>query len=364
MQLPERRINGQSKVTIRRMLPVPGEVVVQRGQQVEAMTVVARATTPHRYRLINVARQLAQPHVDMEQVMLKVEGDTVKANEVIARAQGGLPFLQRTARAPAAGQIAAIGPGWALLETEGNVVELSAFINGTVSRLIPDRGVIIEASGAVIEAACGFGGEAYGPLKRMVDTPYEMLAAEAIDENLKNMIILAGRSVDEETLRRAEEVQVRGLIVGSIDAALLKLEPPVKVRVVATEGFGDISMSRYTFGLLGTMDGREVSVRGHTPQLSLAAGQILDDAQPIILATSSKASALAAVSVEKESKPLLTVGGRVRVRYGPHIGASGTITTLPPKPQPLETGLVVQGAIVNLGDVSPYIPLANLEQII
>jgi hypothetical protein len=364
MQLPERRINGQSKVTIRRMLPVPGEVVVQRGQQVEAMAVVARATTPHRYRLINVARQLAQPNVDMEQVMLKAEGDTVTANEVIARGQGGLPFLQRAARTPAAGQIAAIGPGWVLLETEGSVVELSAFINGTVSRLIPDRGVIIEASGAVIEAACGFGGEDYGPLKRLVDSPYETLPIEAIEENLKNMIILAGRSVDEEILRRAEETHVRGLIVGSIDAALLKLEPPVKVKVVATEGFGDISMSRYTFGLLGTLDGKEVSIRGHTPQLSPATGQTLEDAQPIILATTSKASALAAVSAEKESKSLLSVGSRVRVRHGPHIGASGTITTLPPAPQPLENGLVVPGAIVNLGDASPYIPLANLEQII
>lgn len=364
MQLPERRINGQGKVTIRRVLPVPGEVLVQRGQQVEATTVVARTRTPHRYRLINVARQLAQPNVDMAQVMLKAEGDMVKTNDVIARAKGALPFLQRAARTPAAGQIAAIGPGWVLLETEGAAIELPAFINGTISRLIPERGVIIEASGAMIEGACGFGGEAYGTLKRMIDVPYESLDVEVIDENLENMIILAGRSVDEAILRRADAVQVRGIIAGSFDAALLKLEPPVKVKVVATEGFGDIPMSRYTFGLLGTLAGKEVSIRGHTPQFSPAAGQNLDDTQSVIMATSSKASSLATLSAEKEVKPVLAVGSWVRVTYGPHIGASGTVTTLPPKPQPLETGLLVPGAIVNLGDASPYIPLANLEQII
>lgn len=364
MQLHERRINGQCKVTVRRMLPVPGEVLVQRGQQVEAATVVARARTPHRYRLINVARQLAQHDVDMGQVMLKAEGETVKANEVIARVQGSLPFLQRAARTPAAGQIAAIGPGWVLLETEGAAIELLAFINGTVSRLIPERGVVIEASGAVIEGACGFGGEAHGTLKRMIDVPYETLAVEAIDENLENMIILAGRSVDEAILRRAEERQVRGLIVGSFDAALLKLEPPVKVKVVATEGFGDIPMSRYTFGLLGTLDGREVSLRGHTPQLSSVAGQSLDEAQPVIMATSSKASSLAVLSAEKEIKPVLVVGSWVRVTHGPHLGASGTVTTLPPNSQSLESGLLVSGVTVNLGDTSPFIPLANLEQIV
>ena len=363
MQLPERRINAHSKVVLRRMLPVPGEVLVQRGQVVEALNVVARADAPHRYRLINVARQLAQPNVEMDQVMLKTEGDSVNANEVVARVKGSLPFFQRTARAPAAGHIASIGPGWVLLETEGTVVEVQAFINGIVSRVIPDQGVVIEASGAVVEAACGFGGEAYGPLKRMVNAPFETMATEAIDDNLKNMIILAGRSVDEAVLRQAEEVQARGIVVGSIDASLLNLEPPVKVRVVATEGFGDIPISPYTFGLLGTLDGKEVSIRGHTPHLFPATGQAPEETQPLILATSGKASALAAVS-EKETKRNLSVGSRVRVTRGQFFGASGTITTLPPKPQATKAGLVTPGAFVKLGDSSPYIPLANLEQVV
>ncbi|MCK6625785.1 MAG: hypothetical protein L6R45_11495 [Anaerolineae bacterium] len=364
MQLPERRINAQSKVTLRRILPLPGEVLVQRGQQVEALTVVARAQTPHRYRLINVARQLGQPQVEMERVMLKEEGDEVKAHEVIARVQGGLPFLQRAARAPAAGQIAAIGPGWVLLETESTLVELPAFINGIIARIIPDRGVVIEASGAVIEAACGFGGETYGPLKRLVNNSSDILGPEAIDENLRNMIILAGRSLDEETLRQAEAAQVRGVIVGSIDTALLNLDPPVKVRVVATEGFGDIPMSPYTFGILGTLDGKEVSIRGHTPHLAPLPGQTQADSQPIIMATSNKASALAALSAEKGSSSVLAVGSRVRVTAGQYLGASGTIATLPLQPRASASGLVAPGAIVNLGEASPYIPLANLEQVV
>jgi hypothetical protein len=363
MQLPERKINAQSKVVVRRMLPVPGEVLVQRGQPVEALNIVARAAAPHRYRLINVARELAQPNVDMEQVMLKAERDQVNINEPIARAQGGLPFFQRVAKAPVAGQIAAIGPGWVLLETEGAVIELPAFINGIVARVIPDRGVVIEASGAVVEAACGFGGEAYGSFKRVVNTPFETVAAEALDDNLKNMIILAGRSLDEAVLRQAEEVQVRGIVVGSIDAALLNLEPPVKVRVVATEGFGDIPISAYTFGILGTLDGREVSIRGQTPHLLSSLSQAAEDSQPLILATSGKASALAAVS-DKETKHTLSTGSRVRVTRGQFFGASGTITALPSKPQATANGLVAPGALVNLGDASPYIPLANLEQII
>lgn len=364
MQLPERRINAQSKVTVRRMLPVSGEVLVQRGQTIEALEVVARADVPHRYQVIDVARQLAQPNLDMSEVMLKAEGDEVNANEVIAQAPGGVPFLQRKVRAPVAGHITAIGPGWVLLETERTQLELQAFINGLVSRIIPDRGVVLEASGVVIEAVCGFGGEAYGTLKRMVDSPFETISAEAIDATLKNMILLAGRSVDEEVLRQAEAEQVRGIIVGSIDASLLNLEPPVKVRVVATEGFGDIPMSPFTLGILGTLGGREVSIRGHTPNFLPSPGQDADDARPVILATTSKASALAALSAEKEAKRQLEVGSRVRITRGRFWGASGVVNALPAKPQAVEAGLVVPGAVVTLPDVSPYIPLANLEQVI
>lgn len=361
MQILTRRINAQTKIVVRRMLPMPGEVLVQRGQVLEPLNVVARAQTPHRYRLIDVTRQLGQSNPDMSQVMLKAEGDKVTANEVIARTKGGLTLFQRPLRAPAAGRIAAIGPGWVLLETKRGMIEVQAFIHGIVSRIIPDRGVVIEASGTIIEAACGFGGEAYGPLKRLVNTPFDMVTAEAIDESLKNSIILAGRTITEETLRQAQAKQVRGVIVGSIDAALMRLDPPVKVRVVATEGFGDRPISPYTFGLLGTLVG-EVSIRGRTPVLSRTAAPDMADNWPVILASSSKASTLAGLPAE--TKPEFKVGSRVRVTQGRFAGASGVVKALPNKAQPTPSGVVVPSAQVALAEGSPMIPLANLEQVV
>lgn len=363
MRWRERTINAQTKVTIRRMLPVAGEVLVQRGQVVEALTPVAKAQVPRRYHIIDVARQLARSRIDMDAVMLKTVGDSVQANEVVAQITGGLPFLQRKVRAPVAGQITTIGSGWVLLETERVDVELLAFINGLVSRVIPDRGVIIEASGAMIEAACGFGGEAHGLFKRMVDTSADVIAPESINDTLKNCILLAGQTITEEILYRAEEAEVRGLIVGSIDAALLKLDPPSQVRVVATEGFGDIPMSDYTFGILGTLDSREISIRGYTPHILTIPGTAPEDSRPVILATSSKASNLAALA-EKETKSSLEVGSRVRVVRGPYCGVNGVIKALPPKPLTNTVGLIVPSAHVSLPNDSPYIPLANLEQII
>jgi hypothetical protein len=361
MQLPGIIINSDRKIVITRRLPASGEVLVKRGQQVEALDVIARTEQPSRYRVIDVARQLARPNIDMDRVMLKAEGDTVKANEAIAM-RGG--FLRRIVRAPAEGHIAAIGPGWVLLETGRMSVELQAFINGTVTRIIPERGAIIESSGTMIQAACGFGGEAYGSLKRLVDRPSDLLPPETMGENVKNTILLGGRTVNEETLRLAEKAQVRGVIVGSIDASLLNLDPPVKVRVVATEGFGDVPMSPYTFGILATtLGGKEIAIRGVTPILSSTMGRKALTDPPIILFTSRRRRSGRTAALGDPPKEEVRAGHRVRIIRGELLGASGIIDSIPPEPHRLEAGLVVPIAKVKIDNMVHDIPWANLEQV-
>ena len=344
------------------MLPVNGEILVHVGQQVNALDVVARTELSHRYRVIDIARQLAQPNVNMDQVMLKAVGDTIKANEIMATTRGAFPFLHRNVRTPATGRIAAVGPGWVLLETQRTIVEVQAFIGGVVSKIFPQRGVNIEAHGAIIEAACGFGGEAFGRLQCPVTSPKESLSIAMLNEEVKQTILLAGCSVDETVLRQAELMQVRGIIVGSIDASLMKLEPPVRVRVVATEGFGQVPMSAYTFDQLTRLNGRDVSIRGQTPALA-AANNDSKIEPPIIFATSSHDYQAPVQPADDQSTTEIRVGSRVRVTRGKHLGAIGHIVSLPAEPQFVESGLMASGAYVAIDEHVHYIPWVNLQQV-
>jgi hypothetical protein len=260
--------------------------------------------------------------------------------------------------APAAGVVAAIGAGWVLIQTHQISVELRAFINGKVSKIVPGQGVVIETTGALVHAVCGFGGEAYGPLRRLVNYPFENIAPEAINDTVKNAVLLGGRTITGDLLRQAERAQVKGIIVGSIDASLLKLRPPVKVSVVATEGFGDMPMSAHTFGLLATLTGKEVSVRGSTPGLALG---LAHQEPPVIITSTGKVADQSEVS--DRSKPAeIGVGSRVRVVRGKFMGASGTVQAIPAQPQSTEAGIVVPGAQVKFDTATHYIPWANLEQ--
>jgi hypothetical protein len=350
------------------MLPVPGEILVHPGQEVQALDVVARAEMPSRYRVIDLTRQLARPSVGMSEALLVAEGDSVQANQIVATFKGSLSFLQHPVRAPVAGHIAKIGPGWVLLETERITIEVQAFINGVIAQVVSNSGVIIEATGAVIEAACGFGGEAFGQLKRRVDSPFEALGANTIDESVSEAIVLGGRTVGEEALRKAEAWQVRGIIVGSIQASLLNLDPPVKVRVVATEGFGNIPMSRHAFSILTSLSRKEISIRGQTPNLIWGHDRQWAEKHPIILSTKTPKLArnnYAGFSTAKstQEKSEAVVGSRVRITRGKLLGMNGIIDFIPSAPQATAAGIIAPGVNVKVNSEIHYIPWANLEQV-
>ena len=362
MQLPTITINNDQKLVVKRLLSGLGEVLVQRGQQVSALDIVARAELPSRYVALHVSRKLAKYGVDMSEVMLKQQGEVVEEGEVIASRKG--TFGQKSVYAPTKGRIASIGPGWVLLETERTITQVQAFIDGTVTRVIANRGVIIEAMGSMVQASCGFGGEAYGLLKNMVKSPTDHMDAAEIDAHAENTILLAGQSVDEEIIRQAEAHAVRGIIVGSIDATLLKLNPAPKLCVVATDGFGDLPMSSYTFNLLRNLGGREVSIRGLTPSLTPPDPWGLAQEAPVIFAVTGKIAPTSAF--EQEAAPVnrpLAVGSRVRVTRGEFIGAISNIESYPDQPQATATGIITPGAYLTLDGALHYIPFANLAQV-
>jgi len=349
------------------MLPAPGEVLVRPGQRVQGLDVVAQTQIPSRYRVINVARQLGQPQLDMSQLVQVEIGDFVNVGAVIATLKGKVPLFQRSVRAPAEGYIAQIGPGWVLLETEQTTVEIQAFIDGTVSRIFEDWGVLIEATGTKIEAACGFGGEAYGRLKRRVDSPYEALEADAIDESVGESIVLGGRTISEEALRQAEAWKARGIIVGSIQASLLNLEPPVKVRVVATEGFGDLPMAAHTFGLLTSLGQRRLSIRGQSPHLVTPSKKIWADETPLILAPREpqrqRSSNYSPAQIPPQRQTEATIGSRVHITHGRLLGASGLIEAIPIEPKVTQSGIIAPGAFIKINNETHFIPWTNLELI-
>jgi hypothetical protein len=339
--------------TIRRerMLPVDGEVVVNPGARVESMSIVARAQVPGRYRILDVAHALRVPPAAADKYIRLRTGQRVEAGQVAASRRVALGLVPRVAHVPQIGVVAAVGGGRVLLETLGEPVELRAFLPGTIANVMPRRGVLVETIGALIQGVWGVGTESFGVLKILAEQPDQPLRARSIDVSSHGAVLVGGSTMDRDALQQAQELQVRGIVIGSLDPTLLEMAEQMPFPIIATEGLGWAPMAQPIFQLLSTNDGREAAINGRVqPRWGAIRPEVII---PL--------PARSATSPPPPGTPL-DAGVQVRVVRGPMTGAVGTVRHVPSQPSVLETGARVNCAVVTFSSAEEqFVPFFNLE---
>ncbi len=348
------RITSQITVRRERLLPAPGQVLVSPGEMVGPADVVARCQLPGEIRVLDVCRTLGVPRRRAAKYIRKAAGDTVQVNDLLAAPRGPLGQLRKGCRSPVDGQVVEVRDGLILIESAATTLELRAHIRGEIANVMPNRGVVITVSGALIQGMWGSGGEAEGVLKVLVDNPEKPLRARAIDVSCHGTIVAGGRILDEAVLEQAVEARVRGIIVGGMDAGLCQNLDSLPFPVLLTEGFGPLSMSQPVFELLKANMGREALLSADTRTRR-------DARRPEVLIPLPNGHD----SSEEGSGILpMTAGVRVRALRAPHLGKVGTVVDLPARPQRIESGARLPVAVVEIDDGEQVlIPLANLELI-
>jgi hypothetical protein len=350
----ETRITPLTTIRRERLLPARGQVLVQPGELVGPADVVARCLLPSEVRVVDVSRTLGVRREQTAKCMRKAEGDSVQAGEVLASTGGLLGRLKPSCRAPVTGQVVTVRDGLALIEAAATTFELCAHIAGQVTNVMPNLGVVISTSGALIQGFWGSGGEAEGIVKVVVDSPLRPLRARSIDVSCHGTLVVGGRIQDEQTLDQAAEAKVRGIIVGSVSVELCPFLQSLPFPVLTTEGFGTLPMSQRAFSLLHANMGREAMLSADTQtRWGIRRPEIL-----IPLRAEEDRS------LEEAKSLLLQVGAQVRVIRAPHLGAIGTVIDLPALPQMVESGAKLPVAVVDLEEEEPvFVPVANLELI-
>ncbi len=352
--LTQTRVLPLARIRRERTLKWRGEVLVTMGARLGALDIVARAETAGSLRPIPLARYLRVSEAELEKQVLKKPGDRVQAREVIASKPELFGTLQRVYRAPSAGRITALRGSWLALDLMDAPFELKALYRGTVVGVTPHRGVVIEAVGALAQGVWGAGGEGYGVLKKMVETPSAILGGDKIDVVSRGAILIAGASVTEETLRRSAQEHVAGLIVGGLPPQLRELAAELMLPTLVTDGFGECPMSAPIFELLCSRSGDEASIHTSTGKRSAPRPEVFIP----VMASGGGSTALPPATLVAE------VGARVRVIAGPGSGGIGKIDSIPDSPRPLESGVTAWGAevMLNMGD-RVFVPWENLELI-
>lgn len=337
-----------------RRLAGPGEVLVAVGSRVDSLDVIARSSGTGRIRPVPLGRYMHSSEAVLDKYMRKHPGDTIEPHDVIASKPEFFGTVHRTYRAPGAGRIRARQGTWLALELTQEPVDLKALYRGMVVNVVPDSGVTIEAVGALVQGIWGGGGEGAGVLKKIVETPGDLLTEDKIDASAAGAILVGGAGTTEQALRRAAQEQVAGLILGGLKPHLRDLVLTLRLPTLVTDGFGEPAMAAPIFELLAAHHGEQTSLNA-----SLGAG---GEMRPEVF--------IPAIS-EREplnAQPLAPLpaqmSARVRLLAPPLEGAIGKIVEIPRLPQVLESGVTTWGAAIELaGSERVFAPWENLELI-
>ena len=355
-------------VTIRkqRRLPAKGKVLVEVGQKLEAQTVVARTEILGYMQTVRVAESLGLEPDDAIKALLVTQGDTVVQNQVVAQSKSFWGLFKSDCRTPIAGvvELIVLATGHIGVRAPARPVEVNSYLEGVVSEVMPEEGVVVETVGALVQGIFGIGGERFGELVVPDNLQHADITESDISDALKGKALVGGAGITSAALRAAAEAGICAVVVGAIiDTDLIGYlghdigvaitgQEEIVTTVIMTEGFGDIRMADRTWKLLKSLNGCCASLNGAT---QIRAGVI----RPEIISSGLHSDSGVGAATRDHN---LDIGAIVRVIREPYFGRIGTVSALPPEPVVIETGAVVRILEAKLEDGDTVrVPRANVE---
>ena len=362
---PGLRVTRHTTIRKQRRLPLEGTVLVSQGDTVTRDQVVARADLPGNVTTMNLVNTLGCSADELPGLMLKQEGDTIEKGEPIAETRPMIKWFKTTIEAPITGTIESISriTGQILLREPPNPVERQAYIDGKVIDVLPGQGVDLETEGAYIQGIFGVGGERWGTLSVLTQSPADAFDPADLTPAHKGHVGVVGGRLTLDLIRAGQDAGLSAIVGGCIqDSDLREIlghdlgvaitgQEDLGLSIIITEGFGQIQMADRTFDLLKSLEGEEASVSGAT---QIRAGVL----RPEIIVAGTAPDTVTTGSTG------LAPGALVRGIRTPYFGLVGKIVELPPQLETVESGATVRVAKIGFPDLGEVVvPRANIELI-
>jgi hypothetical protein len=366
---PGLTVAERTVVRRRRILPLVGTVLVKNGDTVRSNQPVARAELPGKVYPLNLANQLGVAPDEIKEYLIKREGDAVQKDEILAENKPLIKWFKTEIRSPVTGTVESLSTvtGQVLLREPPRLLELLGYVDGVVVEIHPTQGVTVECVCSLVQGIFGIGGETSGELVMAVASPDEALTPAHLTSDMKGKIVVGGSFLSAETMTRAKELGIIGLVVGGIHdkdlRALLGYDLGVAITgtehvgftLILTEGFGTIPMAQKTFALLSAHAGHKASISGAT---QIRAGVIRPE---IIIPSAGRVEGASSMRPDRGG---IQIGDPVRIIRDPLFGKIGQVSALPPDLQKIPTESEVRVLEVAFPDGSrAVVPRTNIEVI-
>ena len=368
---PGLKVTSRAVVRKKRILPIKGNVLVKKGDKVKPSDVIAKTELPGVVIPVNLANILGVLPADVPNILTYEIGKRVERDTVIAKSKSFFGLFSSEYATPFDSTLESVSnlTGQLILRGDPVPVEVKAYIEGTVTEVYPEEGVMIEEVAAYVQGIFGIGGEVDGVLEMVSPSLDAVLEEKDIKESHKGKIIVGGALVTGAALNKAIEYGVKGVIAAGFEDKDLKefLGYDIGVAItgteekgitlVITEGFGQINMAPRTFNLLKSHNGHLASINGAT---QIRAGVI----RPEIIVPLGEELQSDIPPAESEGAAL-RIGANLRIIRRPNFGEIGVVTELPPDPTELDSGTYARilKLKLNKNGEEVIVPRSNVEMI-
>lgn len=351
MYYPEQRpIAEMMRIRRRTLLPdyAIGNVRAELGSIVDVRETVARGLVPAQHVLIEAAQELGLRNWDeLPNLLLAELRRPIQKGAVIA---GRDPERGRRIFAPFDGLIIYVGEGRIVMQAIPEIIDLEAGVRGQVIEVIEGRGVVVEATGGVIQGIWGNDQHVIATLRFEPRKGIESISADDLDTTYRGDIVITHTPITSKKINIALAQSFAGIVAPSMDASLIDKALNSDLAIMLTTGFGDGQFVRSTLNILEEYDGFQAVLDAALPK------RFDDRRAELVINQMSKEDLRGVDSIA------LHTGMTVRITRAPYAGRNGRVVALPANKVKLPNGLRVSVAQIEIGvDEIIDVPLANLE---
>lgn len=338
-------------ITRDRLLPegVIGEVMVQEGALVGPLEIVARGVRAGRYIVLDLRTALGTS--DPEEMAPLIH---VRSNQVVRKGDllAGDPKQRRSqVMAPASGVVDDLVDGRLILQAGYRDEVIRAGFQGSVISVRVNRGVVLEATGGLVQGVWGNGRTHLGPIKFAPRGGMNVLEADELATDWRSALVVSPQPLDKMSLAKADALGLGGVIAPSMPANLREVAFKLKIPIMLTEGFGAEPMNGMALSVLEGYVDIQATLTARAPN------RWLPDRPEVIIP-----SATQGVPTKPTASEVLRVGSEVRITRKPYGGVIARVARLPQAPRQIENGLRLPVAEVTLPSGRLVtVPLVNLE---
>jgi hypothetical protein len=366
------RVVSNRCVRVTRKIKGSGKLTVAKNQEVSPHDILGSSLIQPGFTIINIAKELKCSPSESVKCLKKTVGVPVYKGELLAQKKS--LFSHRSVLSPTDCIIEKINQqtGELTLKMLPKQSPLLSGLFGIVDDINSITGEVhIKTMATQIYGVFGSGRERGGFL-RFVGGRADLIDVNQLNPSQNGDILVAGGLVFGLALKKAMEYQIDGLISGgfnmddylSIAGSLYeshKSHSDIGMSLVATEGYGPLSLGSDIYQTLEKFEGKFVFINGFNSHVTLPdpTADAIVRARKIALPPLSVSNAVLTNKLLKTAQ----AGQKVRLIRAPFAASQGEIISIDQTPSLLPSGLTAICALVELAHKKIKIPLSNLELI-